>query len=225
MSGSDGLLPGGSDRERRLIPLFPLPGVVLFPGTLLPLHIFEPRYRAMVSLALSGERVIGMAMLDGSRSGEDPPPVLPVGGAGRIVEQEELEDGRFNIILEGIYRYRIVREEPTSPFRTATVEVVPAEAFPDPARESSAVASARTLFAELQPAMELPPLPSEALTAERLSGELALRLRWPPDALQRILAMDSLASRFDAIIARLVEWKSTTDFLKPYRAEANPLFN
>jgi uncharacterized protein len=225
MSGSDGLLPGGGDRERRLIPLFPLPGVVLFPGTLLPLHIFEPRYRTMVSQALSGERVIGMAMLDGTRSDEEPPAILPVGGAGRIVEQEELEDGRFNIILEGIYRFRIVREEPSAPFRTATVEVVPTAGFPDPAGESSAVASARTLFGELQPAMELPPLPSEALTAERLSGELALRLRWPPDALQRILATDSLASRFDAIIARMVEWKSTTDFLKPYRGESNPLSN
>jgi len=209
----------------RKIPIFPLPGVVLFPGTLLPLHIFEPRYREMVSRALAGERVIGMAMLDGSRSDEDPPPVLPVGGAGRIVEQEELEDGRFNIILEGIYRYRIVREEPSAPFRAAIVEIVPTEPFPDPAREKSAVASARTLFEELQPAMELPPLPSEELTAERFSGELALRLRWPPDALQGILATDSLASRFDAITARLVEWKSTTDFLKPYRAETNALFN
>ena len=63
MSGSDGLLPGGGDRQRRLIPLFPLPGVVLFPGAEMRLHVFELRYRTMVRDALSGERLIALATL------------------------------------------------------------------------------------------------------------------------------------------------------------------
>ena len=98
------------------ISLFPLPDVVLLPGTLLPLHIFEPRYRAMVADALEGDRRIGMAMLKpGWELSDDPPPILPVGGAGRIVESEQFPDGRYNIVLEGEFRYRIVEETPAAP--------------------------------------------------------------------------------------------------------------
>lgn len=207
------------------LPLFPLPGVVLFPGTLLPLHIFEPRYRAMVSDALAGEKLIGMAMLDLSRGSAEPPPVFPVGGAGRIVEQERLDDGRFNIILEGVWRYRIVREESSAPYRTAAVEIAPVKAFPDPAREASAIRGARALFAAIQPEMDLPPLPSDEMSAERLSGELALRLRWPPSELQTLLETDSLPRRFRMISSRLSGWKETADVLRPYRGEPDPLNN
>jgi len=207
------------------LPLFPLPGVVLFPGTLLPLHIFEPRYRAMVADVLAGERMIGMAMIDPAGPFGDRPPVLPVGGAGRIVEQERLEDGRFNIILEGTGRFRILGERPSGPYRIASVDPLPVAGFADPAAEASAIRGARALFAELQPAMELPPLPSEAMSAERLSGELALRLRWSPPDLQELLETDALAERFDAISARLSGWKEAVDFLHPYRGESNPLSN
>jgi uncharacterized protein len=94
------------------IPLFPLPNVVLFPSTLLPLHIFEPRYRAMVTDALDGERMIGMVML---RPGWEPhyeeaPPVYPVGCAGFITHAEKLADGRYNIILRGTEKFRIQDE-------------------------------------------------------------------------------------------------------------------
>ncbi len=207
------------------IPIFPLPGVVLFPGTLLPLHVFEPRYRAMVAHALSGDRVIGMAMLDAAAVDHEPPAILPLGGAGRIVEREMLDDGRFNIILEGIYRYRVVREEPTSPYRTATIEPIPVVGFSHAITEHDTVSAARALFGELQSALDLPPLPSEPVSTERLTGEMALRLRWPPDALQQILEIDSLPERFDSIIARLHEWKEMIDFLRPYRGETNPLGN
>ena len=101
-------------------------------------------------------------MIDGSGSPDDPPSLLPLGGAGRIVEQEELEDGRFNIILEGVFRYRILAEEPSSPYRSATVEIVPTRGFAARAQERSAVAAVLEIFGELQPAMDLPPLPSVA---------------------------------------------------------------
>ncbi len=207
------------------IPIFPLPGVVLFPGTLLPLHIFEPRYRAMVADALKGTRLIGMAMIDGSRPLREPLPVLPLGGAGRIVEQESLDDGRFNIILEGTWRFRIVSEEPANPYRIASVDLAPVSGFPDEISENEVARRTRALFSELQTAMELPPLPSEPMSPERLSGELALRLRWSPDDLQKLLETDSLPERFEAISARLAGWKESADFLGPYRAETNPLFN
>jgi uncharacterized protein len=96
------------------IPLFPLPNVVLFPSALLPLHIFEPRYRAMVADALDGERLIGMVML---RPGWEPhyeraPDVYPIGCAGFITHADQLPDGRYNIMLRGLEKFRIVGERP-----------------------------------------------------------------------------------------------------------------
>jgi Lon protease-like protein len=214
--------------DTRTIPLFPLPGVVLFPGTLLPLHIFEPRYRTLVAHALASDRVIGMAMLASHlpdlATGQ--PAIHEIGGAGTIVEHEALEDGRSNIVLEGSFRFRILREEAAAPYRTATIEEAPVDSFGSGAEEEAIVAGVRDLFCGLAPQMELPPLPSESLSAERLSGELALRLRWPPDKLQRILETASLRDRFGAIEARLTEWRELADFLRPFRlGNLDPLSN
>jgi Lon protease-like protein len=89
------------------IPIFPLAGALLFPRTQLPLHIFEPRYRAMVRDALAGDRLIGMIQ---PRDSKDPPGLFDTGCIGRIAAAEELEDGRFNIVLDGLGRFRVVRE-------------------------------------------------------------------------------------------------------------------
>ena len=96
-----------------LLPLFPLPNVVLFPNVFLPLHIFEPRYREMVADALAGDRMIGMVLL---RPGwehdyEGRPPVYPIGCSGVITHVERLADGRYNIVLRGLERFRIVEED------------------------------------------------------------------------------------------------------------------
>src|SRR5262245_21798187 len=94
------------------IPIFPLPNVVLFPNVFLPLHIFEPRYCQMVSDALSGERMIGMVLLQpGYESDHDgAPDVYEIGCAGLITHVERLSDGRFNIVLRGLERFRILSE-------------------------------------------------------------------------------------------------------------------
>ena len=91
------------------IPIFPLPDVVLFPHTLLPLHIFEPRYRQMIRDCLAGDKRLAMALL---RPGWESdyygrPPVHPIAGAGEIIQHEELPDGRFNILLRGTMRIGI----------------------------------------------------------------------------------------------------------------------
>ncbi len=92
-----------------LIPVFPLPKVVLLPGEVLPLHIFEPRYRAMVRDALSGQRVIGMVEL--AAGATDPtPPISNVGCVGFITEHKELPDGRFLLWLLGVERFTIDEE-------------------------------------------------------------------------------------------------------------------
>ncbi|MDT9599580.1 LON peptidase substrate-binding domain-containing protein [Sphingosinicella rhizophila] len=89
------------------IPVFPLAGALLFPRAQLPLHIFEPRYRAMVQDALAKDQLIGMVQ---PRDQAEPPALFDIGCLGRIVGSEELEDGRFNIVLEGLRRFRIAGE-------------------------------------------------------------------------------------------------------------------
>ena len=93
------------------VPIFPLAGALLFPGGQLPLHIFEPRYRAMVKDALDGDRLIAMIQprSDGETR-EGPPALFEIGCIGRIEACEELEDGRYNIVLEGLSRFRVARE-------------------------------------------------------------------------------------------------------------------
>ena len=112
------------------IPIFPLPNVVLFPSALLPLHIFEPRYRAMVADALDGERLIGMVML---RPGWEPqyehePDVYPIGCAGFITHADRLPDGRYNIMLRGLEKFRIAGErwgrEGAERYRIARIEPI-----------------------------------------------------------------------------------------------------
>src|SRR3954469_10817515 len=121
------------------IPLFPLPNVALFPAALLPLHIFEPRYRAMVSDALDGERLIGMVML---RPGweahyELAPDVYSVGCAGFITHADRLPDGRYNIMLRGLEKFRINSERRArngvEAYRIAQVDTI-AERPVDPDR-------------------------------------------------------------------------------------------
>ena len=87
--------------------IFPLAGALLFPRSHLPLHIFEPRYRALVEDALARDRRIAMIQ---PRSASEPPALFDVGCVGHIREVERMDDGRFNIVLEGITRFRFVRE-------------------------------------------------------------------------------------------------------------------
>jgi Lon protease-like protein len=96
------------------IPIFPLPSVVLFPGVPLPLHIFEPRYRQMVTEALEGDRIIGMVLLrPGYESDYDgTPPIYPTGCSGLITDVDRLDDGRYNLVLRGLDKFSIQSEEP-----------------------------------------------------------------------------------------------------------------
>jgi Lon protease-like protein len=107
------------------IPVFPLPNVVLFPKTYLPLHIFEPRYRAMVSDAAMSGQCIGMALLkDGWETDYyGHPPVFSMGCVGRLVSVQPLADGRSNILLQGLERFEIEREWHDKAYREATISV------------------------------------------------------------------------------------------------------
>jgi uncharacterized protein len=105
------------------VPLFPLPGAILFPRSQLPLHIFEPRYREMVRDAIDGPGRI--AMIQPHRVDDDnQAPLFEVGCVGELVSLEELEDGRYNIVLLGSNRFRLLREtDADASYRCAEVDI------------------------------------------------------------------------------------------------------
>jgi uncharacterized protein len=113
-----------------IIPLFPLPNLVLFPGVRVPLHIFEPRYREMIADVAHGDRIVGMMLLKGEweRDYYAHPDVFEIGCAGRIDELVRLSDGRYNLVLEGVSEFRVVREVRDHSYRRAEVEWCPAPA-------------------------------------------------------------------------------------------------
>jgi len=103
--------------------VFPLGGALLFPRMHLPLHIFEPRYRALVTDSLARDRRIGMVQ---PREGGAHPALFDRGCVGRIAEVQALPDGRFDIVLEGLARFTLVRElDVTTPFRQVEAELEP----------------------------------------------------------------------------------------------------
>ena len=113
--------------------IFPLPGALLFPGMHLPLHIFEPRYRAMISDAMARDRRIGMVQpRPNVPARPDKPLLFDIGCIGKIAEFEASEDGRYNLILEGLSLFRIVREldVPTA-FRQVEAELIASPESPE----------------------------------------------------------------------------------------------
>lgn len=107
------------------VPLFPLPDCVLLPHTTIPLHIFEPRYRAMTADAIAGRKLIAMALFEGDhwrQNYEGKPPLRPVVGLGYIIKDMKLPDGRYHLLLQGVARARIEHELHHDPYRIAMLE-------------------------------------------------------------------------------------------------------
>jgi Lon protease-like protein len=108
------------------VPLFPLPGVVLFPRAVLPLHIFEDRYRAMTADALASDKLVAMGLLKAGweKSYYGRPAIEPVVCVGRILSHEKLPDGKYNFLLQGVQRARIIREntDAQTSYRTAQLQ-------------------------------------------------------------------------------------------------------
>jgi len=104
--------------------LFPLPTTVLFPNTVVPLHVFEPRYRALTKDCLASTRCMAIPLLeDGAQAMTMRPPIHPVAGMAKIIQHEELSDGRYLLVLQGIARVRIEDELQTAdPYRVARAE-------------------------------------------------------------------------------------------------------
>jgi Lon protease-like protein len=190
-----------------IVPIFPLPNVVFFPKTLLPLHIFEERYRAMTREALSGEGRIVMVLLregwEGSYYGN--PAVHDVACLGQIETSEELEGGKYNIVLSGVCRVRLVREVQSSPYRVAEVDLLEDRPWDDDAlevvRRRNHLAGLFTRFTELVTdgkfrAPELVP----QLNFEGLVHLVATTVNVPAEEKQKILEFDDVRDRCDALI-------------------------
>ena len=146
----------GVDSLPSTIPLFPLDDLMVFPNILRPLHIFEPRYRAMVADALKGDGVIGMIQLRPGYEAdyEGRPPVFAIGCAGVITKSEQLPDGRYNIVLRGLVKFRILSEDQSRPYRLARVEAIPEN--PDD-QDRAALGKQRERLLALSPAGSEPP--------------------------------------------------------------------
>jgi Lon protease-like protein len=185
------------------IPIFPLPNVVLFPNVFLPLHIFEPRYRAMVADALDGDRIIGMVLLRPGYEAdyEGRPPVFAVGCAGVITHAEPLGDGRHNIVLRGLERFRITGEDHGKAYRVAHVELLPEDV---PAEDRSELRRHRLrLEALLAVALERsgsePRFPP-AVADEDLVNALAQYAEFDPLERQALLEQHGVLARGRALI-------------------------
>ncbi len=197
-----------------LLPLFPLPNVVLFPNVFLPLHIFEPRYRDMVADALKADRLIGMVLLQPGwqRDYEGRPPVYPIGCSGVITHADALPDGRYNIVLRGVQRFRIAEEDNRLSYRRARVELLPEAACC--AEDATAIRRQRAkLDALLAPAVERSfadfageaKIPA-AMGDEDLVNALAQYLDLEPLEKQALLEQRSLRSRAESLV-ELLEMK------------------
>jgi len=193
-----------------LLPLFPLPNVVLFPSVFLPLHIFEPRYREMVSDAIAGDRMIGMVLL---RPGwehdyEGRPPVYSVGSSGVITHFERLTDGRYNIILRGLERFRILEEDRSRTYRRAVVERLTDERLA--ADDRGIIRRLRTrlesLLAPTVAKAGADVINASAMGDEDLINALAQYLDLEPLEKQALLERSCLRSRAESLV-ELLEMK------------------
>ena len=160
-----------------LAPLFPLPNGVLFPQGLLPLHIFEPRYRQMTADALEGERLIAMSLL---RPGWEQtpnlmlPPIHPMVGLGQIIAHERLDDGRYMLVLRGLARASLIREEHVElPYRIGRLELchdeTPAMCDFDRRQRADEIIS---LFCQLFPGEKFQQLVHQAMSVDLPLGAI-----------------------------------------------------
>jgi Lon protease-like protein len=171
--------------ERRIVlasldalPIFPLPSAVLIPGGHLPLHVFEPRFRAMIDDVLARDRVLGVALLEPGweEDYQGRPPVAPVLGAGFVQADERLPDGRHNILVHGVVRVRVLAElPPTEPFRRIRAEPLADVSDPGDLRIDAAARTLRQLVLDLAAALpDGAALPlADACLRERDPGHLA----------------------------------------------------
>ncbi len=201
---------GLNDFDLAALPIFPLPNVVLFPGGLLPLHVFEPRYRELVRHVLAGRKVMGIVRLKPGYEAdyEGRPPVFDVCGVGAVIDSVERPDGRFDITLRGLARARIIEElPPTRAFREVRLQEL-SDGFSDASVTSAWQRKLISLWADMAPHLpesvrDLRALTRGAEGAGAYADRLAAALVGDPDTSQRLLAETDPTERLRLLAEKL----------------------
>lgn len=184
--------------NRARVSIFPLSGALLLPGMELPLHIFEPRYRALIHDAMARDRRIGMIQ---PRAEGDKPALFDMGCLGHINHIEALEDGRFNIILKGLARFRVIRElDVSTAFRQieADVEQAPEDEVLAAVERASVELEARRFAEALGYVVDWTAV--SRLDDMSLINGIAQVVPFDPAAKQTLLEADNLRERADRIV-------------------------
>ncbi|HYJ34429.1 MAG TPA: LON peptidase substrate-binding domain-containing protein [Candidatus Binatia bacterium] len=207
-----------------LQPLFPLPNVVLFPKAILPLHIFEPRYRTMMADALQGGQTICMALLRPGWEADyyGAPAVYGVGCVGRVVQHQRLEDGRYNIALHGESKVAIEGFSREEPYRIARVRAVEEDqAWSASSGVEGEVAELLALFRRVRlgesAAVDLTEMYGPHVSPEAVLNMIAMNLNVEANVKQELLELDSLRSRFRSIVRYLRDSAAKQDLLDRVR--------
>lgn len=211
-----------------LLPLFPLPNIVFFPHTRLPLHVFEPRYRQMVKDVLDADQRFGIVLLRPGWETEyfGAPPVFSYGTLGTIEQAVPLEDGRYNIVVRGDVRFRILDEVSRVPYRTARVV-----AAPETDRDPQASHAQRQWLADLSQRY-LRYLPDqtavpeiETVDLDALTNALIMSLNLDIEEKQKLLEINDLIRRASEIGSELSSRIESLRFLAPFRRNGDPTHN
>lgn len=211
-----------------LLPLFPLPNLVFFPQTRLPLHVFEPRFRQLVADVVARDQRFGIVLLQPGWEADyfGAPPVYACGTMGRIEHAVPLDDGRYNILVHGETRFRVVAEVSRQPYRTARVVVQP-QIEGDP----TATYAKRTWLTDLSQ-QYLRYLPEQGgvpqiqtVGLEALTNALIMSLNLDIAEKQRLLEIDDVAARAEDVGTELQNRIESMQFLAPFRQGGDPSRN
>ena len=202
--------------ENPVIPLFPLPTTVFYPNTSLPLHIFEPRYRNMVEDALNGKGEIGMILLKPGWESDyqGTPEIMTTGCVGKIARHSKLPEGKYNILLSGLYRFRILNEIGGKIYRQAEVEFLKEINDQDLTTKTSPIKEQLIRVMQLY----LKNLPDETKVEQTLDLENCRKLAefvdklthqfdLPPNKMQEFLEQQDVQKRANSLYS-LIEFKN-----------------
>jgi Lon protease-like protein len=219
-----GALPEGEF----LLPILPLPNLVFFPQTRLPLHIFEPRFRQLVTDVTAGDKRFGIVLLRPGWEADyrGSPAVYGCGTLGSIEHSIPVDNGRFNVLLRGDVRFRILDEVSTVPYRTARVIALPQS--PRPPEEAYAQKEwlaelARQYIHYLPDQMDVPEI--ETVDLESLTNALIMSLNLDIEEKQTLLEEDDMVHRAEKIGTELQERIESLQFLSPFRKDGDPSRN